>query len=164
MVEQYIKDFLCNYKIDIQHKHYVNRYIKLVEHLQTVTPDPSLGVEVHHIVPRSWNKDLISDPNNLIRVSSKAHVVLHHILALTRDGNMTRAFLLLISNKSIKQFNYVVSARLIAQAKLLSYRPVINLNTREEFPTVSDAMRARNIPINQTRRIRDRIRIGGDFY
>lgn len=163
-IKQYLIDELYHRDIDPVFKIYIDRYIKLINHLFNYSYSDNTKYEYHHIVPKSWNKSLINDPNNLIKVSTKAHVVLHHVLALTRDRKMTSAFLLIISSKSINEFNYVVGLKLVEKARVLNNRPFVNLNTHQEFHTVTDAMKTLGLPICQTRKIKNRTKIGGYFW
>ena len=168
-MKDYIKQQLINYaseNIDSKYIRYLNKYITLINSLLINQQIDEIITEAHHIVPRSWNPDLIYDENNIICVSVKAHLILHHMLALTRDTRMCRAFYSMINMKPKDVFNYAVHVNLAAQAKQMWYdisvRPVVNLNTGEVFGSATAAaayagVKSISDPINNHYR-------GGPYY
>lgn len=167
-MKDYIKQQLINYaseNIDSKYIRYLNKYITLINSLLINQQIDEIITEAHHIVPRSWNPDLIYDENNIICVSVKAHLILHHMLALTRDTRMCRAFYSMINMKPKDVFNYAVHVNLAAQAKQMWYdisvRPVVNLNTGEVFESIKDAQLSLQRNLNIAGAISKRCRCGG---
>ena len=75
--------------------HYLNRLIKLLSHSIAIEPfKKTEGFECHHIVPKSWKPEWIKEPDNLLKVSTKAHYVIHHLMwkAFPKDAAMKYAF------------------------------------------------------------------------
>ena len=171
-MKDYIKQQLINYaseNIDSKYIRYLNKYITLINSLLINQQIDEIITEAHHIVPRSWNPDLIYDENNIICVSVKAHLILHHMLALTRDTRMCRAFYSMINMKPKDVFNYAVHVNLAAQAKQMWYdisvRPVVNLNTGEVVPSIASLAKTCNVTTGTiTDHINKRTKIAGNFY
>ncbi len=83
--------------------HYLIRLVKLLNHFISIEPPKKIkGYERHHIVPRSWKPEWIKEPNNLLKVPSKAHYVIHHLMwkAFPKDFAMKWAFLFFIGKQS----------------------------------------------------------------
>ena len=168
-MKDYIKQQLIDYageNIDPKYVRYLIKYIALINSLLAKQQIDETIIEAHHIVPRSWNPDLIYDENNIICVSIKAHLILHHLLALTRDNRMCRAFYSMLNMKPKDVFNYDVHVNLTTQAKQMWYdtavRPVVNLNTGEVFGSAAAAAASVGVqsisdPINNHYR-------GGPYY
>lgn len=168
-MKDYIKQQLIDYageNIDPKYVRYLIKYIALINSLLAKQQIDETIIEAHHIVPRSWNPDLIYDENNIICVSIKAHLILHHLLALTRDNRMCRAFYSMLNMKPKDVFNYDVHVNLATQAKQMWYdtavRPVVNLNTGEVFGSAAAAAASVGVqsisdPINNHYR-------GGPYY
>ena len=75
--------------------HYLNRLIKFLNHFIAIEPnDKPSGFECHHIVPKSWKPEWSKEPDNLLKVPSKAHYIIHHLLwrAFPLNVSMIRAF------------------------------------------------------------------------
>lgn len=69
------KEFLSKDK-EINH-HYLNRYIKLLEEIQSVESD---NYENHHVLPRSIFPEYENTKNNIIAVPTKWHYILHWVM------------------------------------------------------------------------------------
>ena len=77
--------------------HYLNRLIKLLNHFISIEPkDKPKGFESHHIVPKakSWKPEWKDEKDNLLKVPSKAHYIIHHLMwkAFPNDYSMSQAF------------------------------------------------------------------------
>lgn len=75
--------------------HYLNRLIKVLNHFISIEPeDKHRGYECHHIVPKSWKPEWKKVKDNLLKVSVKAHYVIHHLMwkAFPDDNKMQRSF------------------------------------------------------------------------
>ena len=77
--------------------HYLNRLIKLLNHYISIEPPKKIkGYESHHIVPKckSWKPEWKKVKDNLLKVPTKAHYVIHHLMykAFPKDFAMIKAF------------------------------------------------------------------------
>lgn len=75
--------------------HYLNRLIKLLNYFISIEPeDKPKGFECHHVVPKSWKPEWDKIPENHLRVPTKAHYVIHHLMwkAFPKCCKMARAF------------------------------------------------------------------------
>ncbi len=132
-----------HYPIIEQNKRYVNRYICLIESIQQKQSerDPKDKQFVkHHILPVSWGGS--KHNRNLVRVSFREHLVLHHLLYKTGDRSMVASFYSMFNfNKNKQEFNYVLTIN--QQAELyeqmaavkgeISKRNMSNPETREKI-------------------------------
>ena len=63
--------------------HYLIRLVKLLNHFISIEPPKKTrGYEDHHIVPKakSWKPEWSKEPDNLLKIPTKAHYVIHHLL------------------------------------------------------------------------------------
>ena len=75
--------------------HYLSRLIKLLNHFIFIEPkDKPKGFECHHIVPKSWKPEWNKIPNNRLKVPTKAHYIIHHLMwkAFPKNHAMIKAF------------------------------------------------------------------------
>lgn len=61
--------------------HYVNRYNKFITTINNKGRRNLHYKEKHHIIPKCLNKDLYTDPNNIIILTPKEHFIAHLILS-----------------------------------------------------------------------------------
>lgn len=59
--------------------HYLNRYIKIIEHY--INNVPTENYHNHHICPRSTHSAYIRHSNNIVRLPVRAHYLVHYILS-----------------------------------------------------------------------------------
>lgn len=131
------------YKDDDKARYYLNKYVNFIQarinrHLEykaTIN-----NTEKHHIIPKKWGGS--NEAANIVILTVAEHVVAHHLLARTTNRYMIFAFNQL-ANRSISQFNYNVTLRLVTEArkeyiKLVS-KPVIDLNTGQIYSSATDA-------------------------
>lgn len=79
--------------------HYLNRYIKLIEHFQN-NPTKEKYTEEHHILPKSMFPEYKNEKWNLISLSAEYHFLAHRILwEAFRNPQMTYAFWLMSNTK-----------------------------------------------------------------
>lgn len=147
-IEQYIKNELHSYHYD---DFWIDRYIKFLEWRMNVrTLDDQEYFEVHHIVPRSWNKLLKNDPNNKIRLTYREHIIAHHMLMKTGDRKMGTALNIIIGKGSYKQscksdiraWMLKLEEQAVAEHKNKLKIPVVDLKTGNVYPSANDADRA----------------------
>ena len=82
--------------------HFLNRLVKLLNHFILIEPPKKTkGYESHHIVPKSWKPEWKDEKDNLLKITVKAHYVLHHLMwkAFPDSISMTRAFWLICHRK-----------------------------------------------------------------
>ncbi len=75
--------------------HYLNRLVKLLNHFISIEPSKKpKGFECHHIVPKSWKPEWEFEKDNLIKIPTKAHYIIHHLMWKSFPGSisMSRAF------------------------------------------------------------------------
>ena len=75
--------------------HFLNRLIKVLNHFILIEPTKKTkGFESHHIVPRSWKPEWEKVKDNLLKVPTKAHYVIHHLMwkSFCKDFAMAKAF------------------------------------------------------------------------
>ena len=84
-MKDYIKKYLPEDK-----KHYCSRYIKIIEFYENIEV---IEGENHHILPRKLFPELKDDFNNVVRLSYKAHYLVHWLLAKIFGGCMWFALL-----------------------------------------------------------------------
>lgn len=142
---QKLFNILINNKFKDQHKasHYIKKYcnfIKLRINRQIDYQATKNNTEKHHIVPKKWGGT--DDDSNLIVLTVAEHIVAHHLLARTTNHQMIYAFNQII-NRSVSQFNYNVSLKLVAEARqqylLQVCKPVINLTTGDVYNSATEA-------------------------
>ena len=161
MIDSNIKQLLL--KQTNLNQHELKRYIHLIDQWSQCQFDQSIRCELHHIVPRSWGGS--DEPNNLIRLPIKHHVVVHHVLARTGDIHMQNAFNIIVGNHAhLFKYNQTIklvadSRRMIAEAK---NKAVINLDTGEIFSSIKDASLSLGLGIGAVKDgIRECFRVGG---
>ena len=75
--------------------HYLNRLIKVLIHFISIEPFINSRIyEDHHIVPESWMPEWDKISENHLKVPTKAHYVIHHLMykAFPKDHSMQYAF------------------------------------------------------------------------
>ena len=92
---------------------YKTWYDKIIDHYKHNPPEKNY--EIHHIIPRSLGGD--NKPENLVKLSMKAHFVIHHLLTKIYDSHKVwyafRCFLTTASHRRLR-----VTTRLFEQVKL----------------------------------------------
>lgn len=86
--------------------HFLNRLVKILNHFISIEiKDKSNGFHFHHIVPKSWKSEWIKEPENLLKVPSKAHYVIHHLMwkAFPKDYAMMHAFERMVNSNRYEQ-------------------------------------------------------------
>lgn len=68
-------------------KHYIKYVLKCIRSKNEYLGNAN-GTEMHHIIPRSWRKDLVDDDHNIVIVTIEQHVRLHQLLAMTNDSRL----------------------------------------------------------------------------
>lgn len=99
--------------------HYLNRYIKFIERCRAITA--SSYSEKHHICPKAKEMfpELKDDPNNLIILPYRHHVVAHMLLYKAFENNSMATSLIFVSNQTHSSFvASKINTRLIEQAKV----------------------------------------------
>jgi hypothetical protein len=81
---------------------YIKIYNKIVEH-RLSNPPVNSYTEKHHIIPRCLNGT--NNPDNLVKVTSKEHYILHHLLVKIYPDNtgIVRAFKMLRNRLNISR-------------------------------------------------------------
>lgn len=83
-------------------EHYINRYIRLINHFKSTQTDTKDAKHRHHILPKSMfskYKDFKKYPENCVVLTFRQHVIVHYCLAKAYNTfNMWRSFNLLSSN------------------------------------------------------------------
>ena len=112
LIEQlYSHDFSFPNK-EVGHK-WLDRYIKFID--QCIAKNTLYGTEgksihKHHIVPRSWGG--CNRKFNIVVLTTKQHVVAHHIISKTYDPQMINAITLMLKKARIHEVeNFVVTIR-----------------------------------------------------
>ena len=73
--------------------HYLNRYIRLIEHWSNQTIPEETYTEIHHICPRSMFPELDKEKSNLITLTGRQHFIAHWLLwKIYRNKSMSMAF------------------------------------------------------------------------
>ncbi len=142
MNENY-KIFLLNKCDDYEYQRWIKRYIKLVEGCENKDFSSFKMFNNHHIVPASWKREFKKNKNNLIRIPTVYHVVMHQMLARTNDKRMIHAFQKIVGrcqDDLIEYFNYNVGLRIVTESiereRQSRYKPIVNLNTGEVFESI----------------------------
>ena len=100
-MKKYIKDYLLNCApVNEKYKHVVQQYIEFIEQCESDRHDEGIS-EVHHIIPRSWNRVFVNDANNQITLTVKQHILAHQILYNTYNKSMIIAFHNIVNTRSI---------------------------------------------------------------
>lgn len=160
-MEQYLLDELNNHKLENEKgRLYLSRYIRFVEWCL----HHDFGEQkfcYHHIVPRSWNNNLIDDKNNIVKIPKRHHVFAHLLLAKTLDKKMLHA-LSYMHNKNPSPYE---KKQIEIANRLRKARKVINLTTGEVF--ASGAMAGEKYHVNRSAvstAIKRRIRLCGCYW
>lgn len=81
-------------------------FSKIVDILKNPNPDNKDYVELHHIIPKSLNKSLKNDKNNIIPLSSYNHTMIHYYYYKCAKTNelkiKTRPMFIIITRKNSK--------------------------------------------------------------
>ena len=75
--------------------HFLNRLVKILNHFILIEPENKpRGFESHHIVPKSWKPEWKKVKDNHLKVPTKAHYVIHHLMwkVFPDDYAMIHAF------------------------------------------------------------------------
>lgn len=133
-MKKYIKDYLLNCApVNEKYKHVVQQYIDFIEQCESDRHDEGIN-EVHHIIPRSWNRAFVNDTNNQITLTVKQHILAHQILYNTYNKSMIIAFHNIVNTRSINDLfseQWCIEAREKARIEYIrsKRRLIINLNT-----------------------------------
>lgn len=142
-IEQKLKQFMYDQFPDEQDQFWLNRYFKFIESRPERVYDSSI-YQYHHIVPRSCSEKLIYYKPNIVILTKKEHIVIHHILSKVDIEKFVRGLWIVVKTNQ-NQFNENVIKRIINEAtyKLAEYtgRPVANLETGEVYPSSNQAAR-----------------------
>lgn len=81
--------------LDIKYwKQYDINELEVVKYLQYIINIKNLGdrqleyFEFHHIIPKSVNKDLVKDSDNIIKLSGREHFIAHQLLLSCFNGKL----------------------------------------------------------------------------
>ena len=99
--------------------HYLNRLVNVLDYFITIEPPKKTeGFESHHIVPKSWKPEWSKEPNNLLKVPSKAHYIIHHLMwkAFPKDVPMQRSFWYFVGKKNVSAKTYSILKQQISHA------------------------------------------------
>lgn len=146
-MKKYIKDFLLNCApVSEKHHPIIAKYIEFIESCMQKEWDHQNVFEEHHIIPKSWNSSLAKDPNNIIRIPVKQHILAHQILFETRNVSMIIAFHNIVNTRSVQDLfshAWCIEAQEKARIEYIQSkrRPVINLNTGVVYVGVTEAER-----------------------
>ncbi|EHT1484384.1 hypothetical protein KXE51_003364 [Salmonella enterica] len=99
----------------------INRYVKVLKKGMV-----NGHGEVHHILPKSLYPSFREDPNNLIRLSSKAHFICHMLLwKITKTREMLFAFNCMRNSNGI-----IRTSRLYQESKIAFYSELSTLASK----------------------------------
>lgn len=75
------------------------------------------GYEKHHIVPQSWSDGDVNEYDNIIRVTSKEHFVIHHLMsrAFHKDRSMALAYWFLSRGHILNALEYARVRSIVAE-------------------------------------------------
>ena len=168
-IKRKIIDYAVHYKLDM---YYISRYINVIEKFQSKTWN--CRTQNHHIFPVSWSKRIkeipIDENKNLITISIKGHIILHHILMKTGDVKMIPALQKLIGGfkkEFFESFHYIPAIKLSAlaiEAETKRHcKPVVDLMTGEVFDSLADLNEKRNLCISPIT-LRNRWIVNDTYY
>ena len=170
-ISDYIKQELFSYGYD---EFWINRYIKFLEWRNGVrTFGPNNYYEIHHIVPRSWNKSLKNDKNNQIKLTYREHVIAHHLLMKTGDVKMGTALNIIIGKgRYMNNANYEIRAwmlrleeQAVEQHKKRIGKPIVDLKTGEVYSSGAEVDKLFGLKLGAvTRSLYDKTKVNDTFY
>jgi hypothetical protein len=94
--------------------HYLNRLIKILHHFILIESSITNSYEHHHIVPRSWQPEWVNKSRNILKVPTKAHYVIHHLMMKAFPTNIPMVYAFWRMSNSSK---YQITARLYGIAR-----------------------------------------------
>ena len=115
-IKPYIVDFLIE---RFKESKVVYDYIKFIDRYALAHNVIENNVEYHHIIPRSCGKQFINDPNNIVALSSKAHIIAHHFLSRTGDKRMQYAFRCMVNTRKDASKRQILEGRSTNNVKVL---------------------------------------------
>ena len=143
-VEQKLKDILLSTATDENGRCWIERYIKVIESFKDNGQYDSSKFQYHHIVPRSIDKSLVRYKPNIIILTPRQHILVHHLLAKIKTIAYVRGLLIVLKvNKeyvNISMFNHIINQANDYIAELTG-RPTINLTTGETYYSLNCAVR-----------------------
>lgn len=110
--------------------HYIKRYINMIDSLSQSNLKQE-SFHIHHILPKSLYPEYKKEKWNLIKVSVKAHYILHHILARALGGKCYSAFYQMSIHPKLnlkitaRQYNEAVTNFKILNKGVCTYRSAI---------------------------------------
>ena len=170
---QYSKD--KNLDINI-----INQYIERLKYFIPNQDKVQYPFERHHMLPASWggtNPDNWSgskESENLINIPIRDHILIHKLLSETYDKSMIFAFTKTCNRQDKHQklneyFSEEEIIDLVTDSKvkrsIILGHPVINLNTGEEFRSVTEASYSLGLYCGAVRDgIRNKCKTGGYYW
>lgn len=165
----YIYDFFSQYSYTPKQKRTIDWYLSIIAKRYNrgiKFCNNAESIEVHHIIPKSIGPQYQYDRSNLIPLTIREHVILHHLLALTGIEKMEYAFHAAIDyrNDLDNHIPVLQAAKLIEQSRKGISHPVRNLTTGEVFSSVAAACKAYNSKTNLQFAIKTRIKACGCYW
>ena len=171
----YILDYVVEKLYSYGYESYwLDRYVKFLEwriKSRVLTKDDYY--EVHHIVPRSWCEEMISDDNNLVKLTYREHIIAHHLLMKTGDPSMGTALNVMLGRgdyyEGLKIEIRAWMLRLQEQAAIVHQynvsKPVIDLQTGIQYKSGLYADRVFGLREGSVARgIYGKGKVGGTFW
>lgn len=159
----YIYKFFSQYNYTSKQKRALNWYLSIIAKRYNRGIDfcnNANSIEVHHIIPKSIGPQYQYERSNLVPLTIREHVILHHLLSLTGIEKMEYAFHAVTDYRDDLHDHIPITqaALLIEKSRSAISHPVRNLTTGELFPSVAAACKAYNSKTNLHFAIRTRIK------
>ena len=144
-ISDYIKQKLYSCGYDF---YWIKRYIKFLEwRLSVRVISEDQYYDVHHIIPKTWDKALIKDKNNLIKLTYREHVIAHHLLMKTGDNAMGTALNVMLGkgdyyeglHTELRAWMLKLNEQVIIAHRKNLEMPVVDLITGMEYRSASYA-------------------------
>ena len=159
----YIYEFFSQYNYTTKQKRNLNWYLSIIakRYNRGIEFCNNAGsIEVHHIIPKSIGPQYQYERSNLVPLTIREHVILHHLLSLTGIEKMEYAFHAVCDYRDDLHDHIPITqaALLIEKSRTAISHPVRNLTTGELFPSAAAACKAYNSKTNLHFAIRTRIK------
>lgn len=159
----YIYEFFSQYNYTPKQKRALNWYLSIIAKRYDRGIDfcnNASSIEVHHIIPKSIGPQYQYERSNMVPLTIREHVILHHLLSLTGIEKMEYAFHAVCDYRDDLHDHIPITqaALLIEKSRTAISHPVRNLTTGELFPSVAAACKAYNSKTNLHFAIRTRIK------
>jgi hypothetical protein len=128
--------------------HYLQRYIKFINHILENPNDPDQYLEGHHILPKSMFREFEKEKWNLIPLTARQHFIAHHLLWKTyKNREMVYVFMLMNHCNGIKKINSRVYENLKKEVSEIRSYSTSELWTQERKSKFSIRMSGENNPM-----------------